>query len=472
EKTLPVIKIISDIRKTSITFAVEAGDENVRAKINKKLTIEELERILTDLFSGKWDTVKFYFMIGLPGFRETDEIDAIIAFLKRIDTLAKKKKTLNVTISPFIPKPFTPLEDAEMADDSYFRQVVSVLKDGPPRRISIKNHNIGSSVIEGLLARGDEEVGKIIESAYRKGAHLDSWDEFFRYGIWREACEEFGDVSGYFKARSPEELTWRRFTTGYERLIDKMKTCPSHKLSNPGIEKPLDTDAIAASFELFTKKYLCVKRARIRLTKTGAMKYISHLDFLDVVKRGLRILGMPVSYTQGFNKHERISAGFPLPLGIESEAELFEVDLYEDIDPASFISRFADAYPAGVEMKEISFVDVKGSLMASTHAFSYNVTPGDDQMRMAIRKGCQERAGFIKTNKEGKSKELTFDQVVRTWKEEGEFFTFFLNAATPESLRIDQVLIQLSGRDNALDTSRVLKTGQYSVADENCTLIS
>ena len=470
EKTLPVIKIISNIRKTSITFAVEAADEQMRKLINKKLTIDELERILSDLFSDKWDTVKFYFMIGLPGFRENSEVDAIIALLKRIDELGKKRKNLNVTVSPFIPKPHTPLEVAEMADEPYFRETVKILKDGPPRRITIKNHNIGSSIIEGLCARGDEKVGAIIESAYRKGAILDSWDEHFRYDIWREAIAESGiDVDVYRRSRSREELPWTVFDTGYVRLKEKMYGQSSCKLRTPGLDKQINTEAIAASFETFKKKYECNVRVRIRCTKTGAMKYISHLDYMEVVKRGLRIIGMPVSFTQGFNKHERIAAGFPLPLGIESETELFDLDLYAAFNP-EILKEQALAFPEGVRITDVAVIETKASLMAAINALSYRITADDCRLIDMMKARLATGEGFTKTNKEGKSKDITFEQAVRSFSGDGSI-DITLNVGTPESLRIDQVVMQLSGREDALDVCRVVKTGQYAVAGGECTLI-
>jgi radical SAM superfamily enzyme YgiQ (UPF0313 family) len=115
------------------------------------------------VFSRKWDTIKLYFMIGLPGFREQDEAASIVELLKKIDDAGKRRKKINATVSPFIPKPHTPLEREEMAGEEYIRETVRRIKTGLPRRIAVKNHSIEGSMLEGLLARGDAAVGNAIE---------------------------------------------------------------------------------------------------------------------------------------------------------------------------------------------------------------------------------------------------------------------------------------------------------------------
>ncbi len=166
-RTLPIIEITSDVRKSSITFAIEAASDEIRSAIHKKISIDELMTIIGRVFAGKWDMIKLYFMIGLPGFREHDEAEAIVDLLRKIDDVGMRRKKINATISPFIPKPHTPLERVEMADEAYIRNTVTRIKTGLPRRIAVKNHSIDGSMLEGLLARGDAAVADMIEKAYR-----------------------------------------------------------------------------------------------------------------------------------------------------------------------------------------------------------------------------------------------------------------------------------------------------------------
>jgi radical SAM family uncharacterized protein/radical SAM-linked protein len=471
EGTLPIIRTISDIRRTSITLAIEAADEETRVRINKKLTIEELEKIVTTLFAGGWDTLKFYFMIGLPGFRDHDEAKAILDLLMRIDYLGFKKKKINVTVSPFIPKPHTPFEGEQMADEAYFRETVRTIKGTVPRRISIKNHNIGSSLIEGLLARGGTETGLLIEDAYRRGAHLDSWDEFFRYDIWKESLKAvLPDTSAMFKERELSTMPWKFIDTGYGRLTEKMKTNCSHKIYNPSLVKPLDTEASLAALERFKVKYECRSRARIILTKTGTMRFISHLDYMEIVKRGLRILGMPVSYTQGFNKHERIAAGFPLPLGIESEHEIFDMDLYGEYDAAEIFAKGPAAFPAGVRIVSLSQIDTKDSLMAAINALTYCVE-ADEQAIAAIRTSLEEKIPLVKHGKEGSKKDIAFETAILSHSFTDGKISIVVSIGTPDSLRIDQIIPQLAGTAKIPFGMQVLKTGTWTTVDGKLSAI-
>ena len=465
EGTLPIIRTISDIRRTSITLAIEAADEPTRMRINKKLTIEELETIVTTLFKGGWDTIKFYFMIGLPGFRDHDEAQAIVDLLMRIDYIGYKKKKINVTVSPFIPKPHTPFEGEEMADEEYFRETVRRIKSAVPRRIAIKNHNIGSSLIEGLLARGWTDTGRVIEEAYRRGAHLDSWDEHFRYDIWRDTVKAvFPEPAVPYRALDATSMKWKFIDTGYGRLTEKMKGSCSQKLHNPSLSEPLDTEASAAALEKFKEKYECRSRARIILTKTGRMRFISHLDYVDIVKRGLRILGMPVSYTQGFNKHERIAAGFPLPLGVESEHEIFDLDLYGDFDAASIFSKKRSAFPDGVDIVSLSRIETKDSLMASINALTFTVE-ADEEATARIVHSLEQKIQLVKHGKEGAKKAVPFEAAILSHSQKDGKVIIDMTIGTPDSLRVDQLVPQLLGTETIPAGVRVVKTGSWTVKD-------
>jgi len=463
ESTLPVIRTISDIRRTSITLALEAADEEMRMNINKKLTIDELERIVTALFNEHWDTVKFYFMLGLPGYKEKDEAQAILDLLTRIDCIGMKRKKINVTVSPFIPKPHTPLENADMASEEYFRDTVRRLKSSVPKRIVIKNHNIGSSLIEGLLARGDSSISAVIEDAYRKGAHLDSWDEHFRYDIWKQAIAAHAvDTAVVYSSKTADLMQWKIIDTGYGHLTDSMRSKCSDRIFNPSLSRDLDTEASAAGVAAFKIKYDCKTRARVVLTKTGAMKYISHLDYMEIVKRGFRILGIPLSYTQGFNTHERLAAGYPLPLGIESEHELFDLDLYDDLDQSLFTGRDSLAFPCGVRVLSVSEIEGRDSLMAAINALAFTVTAKDPSVLAVIRHSLENRIPLVKVSKEGVKKDVLFADAVKSYECSESAISIIVTIGTPNSLRIDQLVAQLAGAEILSAGIRLLKTASFT----------
>lgn len=167
------------------------------------------------------------------------------------------------------------------------------------------------------------------------GARLDSWKEHFNFGLWEESLKKLPfDWTSYLRERDVNEvLPWSNITTGFERL-KSFKTgktdCVNKKTARP--EGRLNKQEIDNAFERFKVKYKTEKKLRLRFYKIGGTRFISHLDFIEVLKRSFSMIKLPVSYTQGFNKRERFSAGFPLPVGIESLSELCDVDLYEDLE--------------------------------------------------------------------------------------------------------------------------------------------
>jgi radical SAM-linked protein len=459
-RTLPIIEAVSNVRKSSITFAVEAASDEIRARVHKKLSIEELMEIIGTVFDGKWEMVKLYFMIGLPGFREYDEASAIVDLLLRIDDRGHRRKKINVTVSPFIPKPHTPFEREEIADERYIRDTIERIKRNLPRRITVKNHSIEGSVLEGLLARGDEAVSDAIESAYFKGAILDSWEEHVRYDIWRSTIDDtIGDVSKYYAARDDDEpLPWGRVLSGYEPLVRAMKSRVSDgKAGNRPYPEALDTARIAEGFERLKTRYEVKCRARITIEKTGRSRFISHLDFIECVKRGLRIIGFPVSFSQGFNKHERIGAGFPIPLGIESVAETIDVDMYDafTFDPSCDQSLF---FPEGIRIRTMRLLDGKESVMSESAALSFDVFCAD-RMRDCMKDRITHGGALLKKGKDGVMREIPMSDAVLSWSDNGH-----LSLVLPAGggVRIDALIAQLSGEDDAPAKCRVVKTAQLS----------
>jgi radical SAM superfamily enzyme YgiQ (UPF0313 family) len=197
----------------------------MRAIANKKLSEEDLLFILDHVFSRGWNTVKLYFMIGLPGCDETDEAEAIISLLKKIMTLGNKRKDINVTVSPFVPKPHTPFQRERQMDSDYFSETVTRIKKALPRFIKIRNHNVRASMLEGVFSRGDARLGEVVLAAYREGCRLDSWDDHFRYDIWERSLEALMPWwRGYLSDRREwKALPWQVVSAGYAKLVSSME---------------------------------------------------------------------------------------------------------------------------------------------------------------------------------------------------------------------------------------------------------
>lgn len=227
--SLDVMSKVQDVKKSSLTFAPEAGSQRLRDVINKGLTEEEILTGASDAFKGGWNRVKLYFMLGLP--TETVEDMEGIALLS--EKIAEKyyeipksqrigKVQVVASTSFFVPKPFTPFQWARMSTKEEFLGKARVVNHKMKEMLNYKSlkynwHEADVTVLEGVLARGDRKVAAVIEEAYKNGALYDAWSETFDNTIWMKAFETCGVDIGFYttRERSLDELfPWDFIDTG------------------------------------------------------------------------------------------------------------------------------------------------------------------------------------------------------------------------------------------------------------------
>ncbi|MBN2038437.1 MAG: TIGR03960 family B12-binding radical SAM protein [Spirochaetes bacterium] len=482
KKTLPIIQEISDIRKSSLTFAVESGCEEIRERANKKLQTDDIINIADYIFNNGWTTLKLYFMIGLPGFEEYDEAGAIINLLKNIYSKAGKKKRLNVTISPFIPKPHTPFQWEKQADSEYLLETVLRIKRGLPRSISIKEHNIYSTLLEGVMARGDSRLNEVIYNSYKQGCRLDSWNENFKFEIWEKNLNAIGNWKNYLDRKDEnEDLPWSFISTGFESVVrrqrDKMYRTLLKKDETP-YHDILDTAAIQEAVNRFKKKYDTAGRIRLKISKTGNAKYISHLDFMAVIIRGLRLIDFPVSFTQGFNKREKISMGFPLPVGIESICELCDVDISESVNIDGLPLILSRKLPEGINVLSADYADKKESIMSITRASEFSVEINNSKLRETFIDSLNAGKDFVKKTKK-EEKAVSFDKAVISYEikhagtaDKTKEIIIKIPTGDENSVRIDDLVLSLA--DAVYDdfyNFKIVKLGQYRESNNSLEAI-
>lgn len=231
--SLDVMSKVQDIKKSSLTFAAEAGTQRLRDVINKGITEENILQGSHDAFIGGWDKVKLYFMMGLP--TETDEDLLGIAELAEkisevyFDAVPKEKRNgrvmINASSSYFVPKPFTPFQWASMIKPDEYTRRAYFVKDAFARQRNKKSlkfqyHDAEITVLEGILARGDRRLGKVIYDVYKKGAIFDAWTEFFDMERYNEAFLDNGiDVDFYItRQREDDEIfPWEHIDVGVSR---------------------------------------------------------------------------------------------------------------------------------------------------------------------------------------------------------------------------------------------------------------
>lgn len=225
-----LLEKVSKVRKSGLTFAPEAGTQRLRDVINKGVTEEEIMRTSRIAFEGGYTSVKLYFMLGLP-FETMDDVLGITALGQRVVDLyyslptKPKGKAVNVSISvsTFIPKPFTPFQWA--AQDTYDEIVEkqhALTHSVTTRKISLAWHEVRTSVLEGVIARGDRRLGKAIYNAWKMGCKFDSWEEFFDFDKWVKAIADAGLTMEFYasRQRTPDEIfPWDHIDVGVSKAF-------------------------------------------------------------------------------------------------------------------------------------------------------------------------------------------------------------------------------------------------------------
>ena len=229
--SLDVMSRIQDVKKSSLTFAPEAGTQRLRDVINKGLTEEDIMRGSLAAFRGGWTKVKFYFMIGLP--TETyEDLDGIADLAQKVSrcyfSVPKEKRAkgfrVTVSASSFVPKPFTPFQWAPQDTQEMIRDKQQYLKEKLKqiKGVNFNYHESRTSLLEACFARGDRRLCKVLMKAFEKGCFLDGWSELFDYDKWVEAFEDCGlDMAFYaFRTRTKDEvLPWDHIDCGITKAF-------------------------------------------------------------------------------------------------------------------------------------------------------------------------------------------------------------------------------------------------------------
>lgn len=393
EEELELVRDVSG--GASFTIAPEAGSPRLRGVINKDFTDRQILDTVQRLLRRNVRTLKLYFMIGLPS--ETDEdIDALVALVERIAGSARGRSRgikVNVAISPFSPRPHTPFQWEPMGSVETLtrrsREIKSRLARSRNVRVSWRDPRI--TLLETLLARGDRRVGEVLQGAWRMGARMDGWDEFFDLSRWERAAGECGvDLSRYIgEIPLEQQLPWRRIDVGVSRRFlvaerDKARRaettpdcrdgpCALCGACEPGKKRrhraprrtPREPIAPASSADhgrgpVRTSEVHC----RFTYRKGEALRFLGHRDMVRVIERAFITAGIRPVYTQGFHKRPRLAFGPPLPLGAMGERELFDIVLRERAGDRW--KRVNEKLPEGLQLLDIRCMSGKPKAVSAT----------------------------------------------------------------------------------------------------------
>ncbi len=374
---------IRKVRKTGFTLAPEAGSERLRQTINKGISEQDLLKTAEQAYSLGWNLIKLYFMIGLP--TETDEdLDAIVDLVEKTALAGaingRGRRKISVSVGTFVPKPHTPFQWEEQLSIEQSRRRMNYLKSMLHKKsVTLKYHDPRQSFLEGVFSRGDRRLARLVIRAWEKGARLDSWSEHFNLDRWLESAAEIGlQLDTYLRRREVgETLPWSHIDPLVETSFlaqerekglhqEYTPDCRYHRCQKCGLcdfetimpivhnRARTMPDNLPTESDRGDAPVSGHHRYLVTYSRHGDICYLGHLEFLQIIQRGLRRAGLKPHFSQGFNPSPKISFGPALPVGTASHNEFFLVDLIDPVaDPAVAGELLDRALPAGLNIKEI-----------------------------------------------------------------------------------------------------------------------
>jgi len=424
-----LLDIVSRIRKPGLTIAPEAGTERLRRFIRKDFPEAAVYYTARMAFEKGWTSIKLYFMVGLPTETEEDlqGIVNIIDTVYDIGRACSGKKTVNVTLSPFIAEPHTPFQWDEMQAPEIIRQKLQFIKTHcKSHRIHFKHSSSEAVAVQGILGRGGREMAGVILSAYNAGCRFDGWSEEFDPGKWFAAFEKNHiDIrEKLMPIPFSVELPWSHIRKGasVEHLQKERHRTSSqlhtHKPRSSGVNGDEIVGSRPMEFGRGKKKVASrdliaptKNRVRIRWGKDTRCRYMSHLENIHAIERALRRARVPVAYSQGYNPTMKLSFGPPLPLGITSESEFADITLETNLTPY-FIDNLKQAMPEGMAVFEAKAVLGKARSLSSTLnrvVYTLPLEALDKTVDLLDRAGSLMAADRLHVERIGKSETKVID---------------------------------------------------------------
>jgi radical SAM-linked protein len=413
--TTEMIKAVAGVRKSGFTLAPEAGTERLRRVINKPVSDLDLLNTAKTIFSSGWSVLKLYFMIGLPT-ETVEDLDGIINLAQEILLVGKKTTKrnvqINITVSTFVPKPHTPFQWFGQATREEINKKQAYLEKSLRKKgIAFKPHDPKTSVIESAFARGDENIGIVIEEAVRRGCRFDGWAECFDFSKWEQAFSSCGMDPMALASRSydpGDALPWDHIQSGitkkfllceYEQALAAEitencrvvcehcgigcrdggtvgfgKSAVSEQALTPKTSNAIGTSGSIQSKIAPPMKQDLTVRYRMKFTKMGRLRFLSHLDLMTLFQRAIARARVPIVFSQGFNPHPKISFGPALPVGVESSAEYLDMEISWYIEPQEIMKAFEHVLPEGIGILESRMISSKApSLSGSIGKYVYEV---------------------------------------------------------------------------------------------------
>ena len=370
-----ITEAIRQVRKTGFTIAPEAGSARLRAVINKTGFDEAaIVAAAEQAARAGWESLKLYFMIGLPTETPAD-LEDLVRVAREAARAARRGRPrgfgLTVSASSFVPKPHTPFQWCAQEPMAALREKQVFLK-GRLRdaRIDFKWHQVESSFLEAALALGGREMAAVIARAQAAGCRFDGWTDQLMFDRWQEAFAAAG-VDPTALVNRPRDLAaplpWDHIDCGvakaylareYRRALVGEATPDCHagpcqgcgEVCQPSWSRWIQETGAAAPPSAVPRETgsaavpapsgqpIC--KIQFAFQKVGELRFLSHLELMRALARALRRAGIPVAYTQGFNPQPRLALAQALAVGVAGEGELGELDLAEPLAPPDLLARW------------------------------------------------------------------------------------------------------------------------------------
>lgn len=484
---------LSKVRKTGLTLAPEAGTQRMRNIINKGVKEEDILKSCEFAFKYGWDKVKLYFMIGLP--EETPhDIEGIIDLVRKISKSFHNKQ-IKLSISPFVPKAHTPFQWARQEKVEDIMEKERYLK----RNLKLRNVNINIrnpflSFIEAVLSRGDSQLARVIEVAWRRGAKFDEWTEFFNYENWRSGFDEKGiDPYLYIQKRELDStLPWDFISTGVKKeflkkemrkaeagtvtedcresgCIDYCGVCDEKLKNSLKTLSTHNTREKTVSKTIYGRKGKRIPQAgnvsyRFKYRRDEELKFLSHLDIGRLLMRCIRMAEIPVVYTRGFVPRVKISFGPPLPVGILSVAEYFDLNMEYPFEGIK--EDLNNCLPAGLKLLDAKQTFRPKSLSAMLDVAEYEVDIEMASLEQKVNSLLNKDRLVIRRKRGEIDKEVDLRPLIKDIVT-ADRLKLLLEIGNRGSARPDEVLSLLLNEDpKEVLKYRITRTGLFKVVDK------
>jgi len=373
---------ISRVRRTGFTMAPEAGTQEMRNRINKKITEQDLFETAKEVFARKWPSLKLYFMIGLPGETQED-VEAIAELTRRLVRLGKHKFQITISVSTFVPKAHTPFQWEKQITLEESRSKIRFLrKKAWKYGYRIRWHEPEQSFLEGVFSRGDRRLHEVILRAWLKGARFDSWRDRFRFDLWQSAFEDARlNPNFYFLERSKDDLLpWAKIDIGVspeflwqERLKSQRGEitpdcryagcqdcglCDFKEISPITYQLPITVSQTSSTNFQSTNP----RKYRLFFSKINDARFFGHLELVNIFHRAFKRAGLKLVYSKGFHPLPKIKFAIALPVGVESLEEVMDIEIYGEYNSLSLPGRINPHLPFGLHILRAQEIPLNTSL--------------------------------------------------------------------------------------------------------------